>query len=252
MTIGLIGAGNMARALARGWGDPVLVTDAGSGRAAQLAAEVEGEALASNSELVDRAELIVLCHKPAQLDDVAAEISDRARAVVSVLGAISLERLRGAYPDAEIARTMPNTAVAVRAGVTALCFPADVDAAFSARVQELFERIGDAVAIPESMIEIATGIAGVGPAYMAMVAEAQVDAAVKQGMAPALATRLVAGTLAGSATLLRAREGDTLAIRREVTSPGGLTARGLAALERGGLRSAFADALDAVVGAARR
>jgi pyrroline-5-carboxylate reductase len=172
--------------------------------------------------------------------------------VVSVLGATTLERLRAAYPQAELARAMPNTAVEVRAGVTALSFPTDVDATFQARVQELFERVGEAVEMAETMIDIAAGIAGVGPAYMALVAEAQVDAAVKQGMTPALATRLVAGTLAGSATLLHAREGDTLAIRREVTSPGGITARGLAALERGGLRSAFADALEAVVGASRR
>jgi pyrroline-5-carboxylate reductase len=85
-----------------------------------------------------------------------------------------------------------------------------------------------------------------------LVAEAQVDAAVKHGMPAAQANRLVVSTLAGSATLLRARDGDTLAVRREVTSPGGVTARGLAALERGGLRSAFADALEAVVGASRR
>src|SRR5438270_5948908 len=98
MTIGMIGAGNIARALARGWGEPVLCTDGGSGRAAALAAEVGGEALQSNSELVDRADLVVLCHKPGQLHDIAAEISDRARAVVSVLGATTLERLRGAYP----------------------------------------------------------------------------------------------------------------------------------------------------------
>lgn len=242
----------MARALARGWGEPVLCTDAGSGRAAALAAEVGGEAVSSNSELVDRADLVVLCHKPSQLEDVAAEIADRARAVVSVLGATTLERLRASYPNAQIARTMPNTAVEVRAGVTALCFEGGVDAGFEARVHELFERVGEAVTLREGLIDVATGIAGVGPAYMALVAEAQVDAAIKHGMPAAEANRLVVGTLAGSATLLRARDGDTLAVRREVTSPGGLTARGLAALEHGGLRTAFADAMEAVVGAARR
>src|SRR5207248_1064463 len=75
MRVGLIGAGNMARAMARGWGDPVLCSDVGSGRAQALAKELGGEALASNVEVARRADLVVLCHKPAQLLDVAAEIA---------------------------------------------------------------------------------------------------------------------------------------------------------------------------------
>jgi pyrroline-5-carboxylate reductase len=252
MTIGLIGAGNMARALALGWGAPILCTDGGSGRANALAAELGGEALASNAELAERAELIVLCHKPAQLDAIAAEISDLATAVVSVLGGTTIEQLRTAYPSAQLARAMPNTAVEVRAGMTALCPVADAEPAFETRVRELFERVGETITLPERLMDVAAAVSGVGPAYTALIAEAQVDAAVKHGMPAADANRLVVGTLAGSATLLRARDGDTLAVRRGVTSPGGVTARGLAALERGGLRSAFADALDAVVGASRR
>jgi pyrroline-5-carboxylate reductase len=248
MTIGLIGAGNMARALARGWGGPILCTDSGSGRADALASELGGEALTSNAELVERADLIVLCHKPAQLEAVAAEIGDRAQAVVSVLGGATIERLRAAYPSAELVRAMPNTAVEVRAGVTALCPAPGADAGFETRVRELFERVGETLTLPERLIDVAAAVSGVGPAYVALVAEAQVDAAVKHGMPAEQASRLVIGTLAGSAALLRARDGDTLAVRREVTSPGGATARGLAALERGGLRSAFADALEAVAG----
>ncbi len=92
---------------------------------------------------------------------------------------------------------------------------------------------------------VAGGISGVGPAYVALVAEAWVDAAVRRGMPAPLASQLVTETLAGSAVLLRER--DTLAIRRGVASPGGTTARGLAALEREGLRRAFAAATDAVM-----
>src|SRR5258708_40058167 len=98
MTIGLIGAGNMARALARGWAEPILCTDGGSGRAAALAAELGGEALASNAELVERADLVVLCHKPAQLEAVAAQPADRAPAVGAGLGGAAVARRRGAPP----------------------------------------------------------------------------------------------------------------------------------------------------------
>jgi pyrroline-5-carboxylate reductase len=92
---------------------------------------------------------------------------------------------------------------------------------------------------------------GVGPAYQALVAEAQIDAAVRRGLTPALAGRLVVETMAGSASLLAARDYDTLTVRREVTSPGGSTARGLDALERAGVRSAFSDAMEAVEGPPR-
>jgi pyrroline-5-carboxylate reductase len=86
-----------------------------------------------------------------------------------------------------------------------------------------------------------------GPAYVALVAEAQIDAGVRHGVPARQGAELVVQTLAGTAELLRRRDYDTLAVRREVASPGGLTARGLAALEHGGLRSAFGDALDAVL-----
>jgi pyrroline-5-carboxylate reductase len=83
MVVGLIGAGNMARALALGWGDPVLCSDAGSGRAHQLAQELGGEALEGNIDVARRADLVVLCHKPHQLQAVAAEIAGEAKAVAS-------------------------------------------------------------------------------------------------------------------------------------------------------------------------
>jgi pyrroline-5-carboxylate reductase len=94
---------------------------------------------------------------------------------------------------------------------------------------------------------VAGATSGVGPAYWALLVEAQVDAAVRRGMPAALASVLVTETMAGAAELLRARDHDTLALRRAVASPGGTTARGLAALERGGIRTAFSDAIDDVV-----
>ena len=93
--------------------------------------------------------------------------------------------------------------------------------------------------MPERLIDVATAIQGVGPAYVSLFVEAQVDAAVRLGMPPALAVELATATTEGSAALLAARDFDTLALRRAVTSPGGVTARGLAALEEGGLRAAF-------------
>jgi pyrroline-5-carboxylate reductase len=248
MQVGFIGAGNMARALARGWGDPVLCTDSGSGRARALADELGGEALTSNHELAERAELVILAHPPAQLAEVAWEAAGAAKAVVSLLASTGLADLRSAYPGVPVFRIEPNTAVQVRRGVLAFA-AADgpEDAALRERVRELFARVGTVVDVPERLIEVAGACSGVGPAYWALVVEAWVDAAVEAGMPAAMATALVTETMAGSAELMRTR--DTLAMRREVAGPGGATARGLAALERGGVRAAFASAMDEVVGA---
>src|SRR6476661_7363912 len=98
MQVGFIGSGNMASALARGWGEPVLATDSGSGRAAALVEELGGEALTSNRELAERADVVVLAHKPAQTARVAGEIGGAAKAIVSLLGGVGLPELREAYP----------------------------------------------------------------------------------------------------------------------------------------------------------
>ncbi|MEA2210728.1 MAG: pyrroline-5-carboxylate reductase [Solirubrobacteraceae bacterium] len=250
MKVGFIGAGNMARAIARGWGEPVLCSDGGSGRAAALAAELGGRA-ASNLEVAQESDLTILCHKPYQFDEVAQEIGPHVTAVASVLGSITAHMLQHAYAPAPVFRVMPNTPVEVRRGVVCYSPLEGIDEGVEGQVVELFGRLGSVITLPERLLEPATAIMGVGPAYQALLAEAQVDAGVRRGLAPGLASRLVVETMSGSAALLQARDYDTLTVRREVTSPGGSTARGLDALERAGVRSAFSDAMDAVEGPAR-
>lgn len=241
----------MARAMARGWGDPVLCSDNGSGRAESLVAELGGRA-ASNREVAREADLVVLCHKPAQLQAVADEIGETARAVASVLGGASASQLAVAYKGVPVFKLMPNTPVEVRQGVILYSRARDVDAELERDVLALFERLGSVVSVPERLSSVAAAVMSVGPAYQSLLAEAQVDAAVRHGLSPALASRLVTETMAGTATLLQTRDFDTLSVRREVTSPGGSTARGLAALERAGVRAAFQDAIDSVCGAPSR
>jgi pyrroline-5-carboxylate reductase len=134
--------------------------------------------------------------------------------------------------------------VEVGKGITVVSEESDLDD----DLRGLLERLGSVMVVPEALVDVASATMGVSPAYVAVVAEAMIDAAVKEGLKPDLATRLVVETIEGTAALLRARGGDTLAVRREVSSPGGVTVRGLAALERAGLRAAFLDAMDAVMG----
>lgn len=247
MQVGLVGSGNMARAMARGWGDPVLCTDAGSGRAGRLAEELGGEAVASNAELAERADVLFLCHKPAQLEAVAAELAGSRTPVVSVLARVSLAELQRTYGDTPAARIQPNLAVEVRRGVTLVSDPVE-PAALRAGLDELLGRLGMVVHLPDERLGAAAACSGVGPAYFALVAEAMTDAAVRHGVPAAQGAAIVAETMAGTAALLERRGHDTLAVRREVASPGGTTARGLAALEREGLRPAFMAAMDDVMG----
>jgi pyrroline-5-carboxylate reductase len=235
--------------MARGWGDPVLCSDSGSGSAQALVDELGGE-VATNLEVAEKAKIVVLCHKPYQLATVASEIAGTAKAIASVLGGVTTAELQEAYPDTPVFALMPNTAVEVRRGVICLAVPGGAPNAHPemlGRVVELLGRIGTVLPIPESQMGAATGLMGVGPAYQALLAEAQIDAGVRYGLKPALAGKLVTETMAGSAELIEHRNFDTLSVRREVTSPGGSTARGLAALEAAGIRTAFHDAIDAVV-----
>jgi pyrroline-5-carboxylate reductase len=254
MQIGLIGCGNMARALARGWERPLLCADPLTQRARDLASEVGGEALASNAEVAVRSDLVILCHKPAQLQAVADEIGPGDAAIASILAATPLAALREAYPGRPVYRFIPSLPVEVRQGaVVQAAGPgvvgddAGAGSACDAQVAELFAQLGTLVVLDDALVDVAMGLMSCAPAYVALVAEAQVDAGVRRGIPAAQGAELVVQTLAGTAELLRRRDYDTMAVRREVSSPGGLTARGVDALERAGVRRAFSDALDAVL-----
>ncbi len=239
MIVGFVGSGSMAAAMARGWAGEIegmLFTDSGSGRASELAGAVRGEAVESNRELGERADLVVLAVKPAKLPEIGAEL-DGAQAIVSLLGATSLASVEAAFPGAEVARVMPNVAVEVRQGV--LC----VAGSLSAEVRGMLETLGHLVDLPDSEFDAATAVMGCAPAYLALAVEALADAGAEAGLDPELARELVVETTAGTAELLRRRHPAD--VRKAVASPGGSTEAGLEALDREGGRAAFEAAVRA-------
>jgi pyrroline-5-carboxylate reductase len=243
MKLGFIGAGNMASALARGIGEPVFVTDIVPGKAETLVEELGGEVLETPAYVADAADAVVLAHKPGQLSEVADQIRDRVKVVISILGAVPTSRIEESYPGAAVHRFLPNIPVEQRQGV--LIYAAREE---DPEVLDLFGRTGHIIRLPkEELVEPAMALMSCGPAFMALVAEALVDAGVLHGLDPADATAMVIETMAGTAAVLRDTDGDTRGLRRRVTSPGGATARGVAALEQAGLRAAFEDAVTAVV-----
>ncbi|MFL6039641.1 MAG: pyrroline-5-carboxylate reductase [Gaiellaceae bacterium] len=248
MKIGLIGAGNMAGAIARGWDEPVLVSDVDRGRAEALAAAVGGSVAASNIELAEQADVVMLCHKPAQLEEVADEIREQAMAIISILGGVPVTAVETAYPGKPVYRFMPNQPAEVRRGVS--CYVAGSRAADGPEreIVELFERLGTVVPMPDDQVDAAMAVMSCAPAWVALVAESLVDAGVKRGLDPKEAERMVAETVAGTGELLTAGQLSPEEVRRRVTSPGGLTEKGTAALEEAGLRDAFDAAVNAAVG----
>jgi pyrroline-5-carboxylate reductase len=240
MIVGFVGSGSMAAAMARGWAGEVqgmMFSDSGSGRAGELALEVGGEAVASNAELTDAADLVVLAVKPAKLDAVASETPGLSKPLISLLGATSLATVAAAFPDADVCRVMPNVAVEVRRGV--LC----VAGGESEEVRRLLGLLGHVVELPDSEFDAATAVMGCAPAYLALAVEALADAGAAAGLNAGLALKLVVETTAGTAELLRLRHPADL--RKAVASPGGSTEAGLEALDREGAREAFEAAVRA-------
>jgi pyrroline-5-carboxylate reductase len=248
MIIGFAGSGNIAAAMARGWAagddgpEQMLFTDSGSGRAASLAGEVGGEALDSNAQLAERADLLVLAVKPNALDAVAAE-AQGARAVLSLLAGTPLARVADAFPNAAAFRLMPNLAVELRHGV--LCFATDEGVANEvvAEVRESLELLGRVVDLDAELFDSATAVMGCSPAYLALVMEAIAEAGAADGLDDELAHSLVVDAAAGTVELLRQRHPADL--RKAVASPGGSTEAGLEVLEEHQVAEAFAEAVRA-------
>ena len=248
MKLGFIGAGNMASALARGIGEPVVACDVVAGKAEALVEAVGGEVVETPQQVAEQSDAIVLAHKPAQLDEVASELNGSAKVVVSILGGVPTAKLEAAYPGAAVHRFLPNIPVELGEGVLVYAAPEE-----DPELVELFGRAGRIIRLPkEELVEPAMALMSCGPAFMALVAEALIDAGVLHGLNPDDAATMVVETMAGSASVLRETGADTRGLRQRVTSPGGSTARGLAALEQAGLRAAFEDAVTAVVGFTKR
>jgi pyrroline-5-carboxylate reductase len=248
MKVGFAGAGNMAAAIARGWaagdGGPeaMMFYDLETDRAAALAAEVGGQALSALPELSAGSDVIVLAVKPAALDEVAGELGGEAPALISVLAATPVERIADAFPGVPALRVMPNQPVEVRRGLLCYVRPQAMPAELERGLLDLLGLLGALVPLEERQIDAAMAIMSSSPAYIALVAEALARGGEREGLDPALAGELVAGTLAGTAELLLKR--DPATIRSAVASPGGATEAGLAHLE-GVVEEAFVNAVNA-------
>lgn len=252
--LAVIGGGNMAQAILLGAFDAGALDPAGvvvaepdgskrrvfTDRGALGVADA-GEAL----PLLGPATQILLAVKPQVFPEVAAALGGVGdRVVISIMAGVTSaairEQLGGA---ARVVRTMPNTPAQIGKGVTAVTIGAGAGAGDDALAQNILGSVGQVVAIEEGMLDAFTGVVGSGPAYVFAMAEAMIDGAERVGFDAALADRIVRGTIEGAAGLLASDERSAGDLRQAVTSRGGTTAAGLAAMADGGFHDAVASAV---------
>jgi pyrroline-5-carboxylate reductase len=271
--IAIIGGGNIGEALLAGLlqsGRQVkdlVVAEAYPARAAQLA-EKYSVRVTDVADAAENAAYVIVAVKPDAVEGVVETLADAAsdadsssveQVVVSVAAGVPTSFYEAKLPaGAPVVRAMPNTPMLVGAGITALSRGRFANDAQLAEVSEIFSAVGAVLTVPEKQMDAVTAVSGSGPAYFFLMVEAVVDAGVAAGLPRPVATELAAQTMAGAAAMLldRMTESgpgsvvgplDTSAaqLRASVTSPGGTTAAGLRELERGGLRSAVASAVEA-------
>ncbi len=237
----------MASALARGLGEPALIFDVQAERAEALAEEVGGKAANSAGEVAERSDVVILAHKPAQLEEASEGVAGTAKAIASIVAATPVSRLEEVYPETPVYRFIPNIPVEVGRGV--LCYVPGSLAAEGPQKEllQLLGHCGTVIEVEERLMGAATALMSCGPAFVALVVDAFADAGVAHGLESSLARRLVVETMAGSAAFLDANSLDAGGLQDRVATPGGLTEKGLGVLEENGIREAFAAAVDLVL-----
>ena len=258
LRIGFLGTGKMATALALGWLKAGLVraeqlrgSDPFAEARAAFASATGGQSLPNNRQVVAESDLVVLAVKPQQMGDLLAEVGPTVQSaqplVVSIAAGVGLQTIadRLGVAGCRLVRVMPNMPCLVGASASAYAAGPGATAADVQLVDRLFNAVGRAFPVAEKLLDAVTGLSGSGPAFVFVMIEALSDGGVRMGLPRDLATQLAAQTVLGSAKLLLETGQHPGALKDMVASPAGTTIAGLHALERGGLRAALMDAVEA-------
>ena len=211
-------------------------------------------ATSDNREAAKKADLILIAVKAGDAKQVLGEISQftAGKIVISLMAAITIERLERALPRAKVVRAMPNIAAVIGESVTAYSLGGKATPDDEATVQLVLGSFGDYVKVPESLLNPITALSGSGPAYIAVVIEAMVSAGLKVGIPRDISLKLVTKTLTGTANLLSEKKMHPAELRDTVTTPAGTTIAGIYELERGALRTSMMNAVEAATMAAEK
>ncbi|VEP17049.1 Pyrroline-5-carboxylate reductase [Hyella patelloides LEGE 07179] len=256
LALGVIGGGVMAEAIVSCLiaqkvyaADSILVSEPQEKRR-EFWQQQYGVGVTDENLAVMNAETVLLAIKPQILESVVTALDlathqELSPLIVSILAGVTLESLESAFAGCPVIRVMPNTPATVGAAMSAIALGTDVSSQQIQIATDIFAAVGEVVTVPESLIDGVTGLSGSGPAYVALMVEALADGGVAVGLPRAIAQKLAIQTLLGTAKLLQESGMHPAVLKDRVSSPGGTTIAGVAALEKGGFRAAVMEAVKA-------
>lgn len=256
MKIGIIGAGNMASALAGGLitagvvsSDELSISDinpVGLERWKKLGVF----STQSNVEVIGRSDIVILAVKPNVLPCVLEEISPKLanKVLISIAAGVQIEAMEKILgSDVKIIRAMPNTPAQVNCGMTVIAPNKNISASELDDAKAVLSGVGDVVVLEEKYINAATAIHGSSPAYIYMLIDAMADCGVKYGIPKNISLQLAAKAVEGSAKMVLENNVHPQALKDAVCSPGGTTIEAVLELEKTGFKSSIAQAIDKCV-----
>lgn len=256
MRLGVIGCGKMGTALVEGAirsgavaKEDVCGIDPSESAREQFA-RATGARVGLEFSILAGCDVLLLCTKPLDIAGALREISKTTQNVpllaLSIAAGITLDALEASAADhIRVIRAMPNTPALVGKGAAAFCLGTRATRDDAASANKLLGAVGLAVEVPERLMDAVTGLSGSGPAYIYLVIEALADGGVRAGLARADALKLAAQTVLGAAAMVLETGSHPAVLKDMVTSPGGTTIAGLAALEEQGVRAAMISAVTA-------
>lgn len=255
-TIGFIGLGQMARAMARAWAaqfpDTTGFTGFDPAKDARniTRSQIPGLCIADDNEAVVRgSDTVVLAVKPQVMSQVCEQIATEVQIsqplIISIAAGIRLEQLCRWLGTDRVVRVMPNTPCLVGVGASAFASAGTASVQDRQQVEQLFQAIGVCHELEEGLLDAVTGLSGSGPAFVFVVLEALIEGGMQMGLPQAVAQSLAAQTVLGAASLLQHEQVDPLVLKNRVASPGGTTVAGLTELENGEVRAAMIAAVSA-------
>lgn len=246
---GFIGAGAMAETIAAGMiqrglcqGDDIIMSNRSQEKLQRLQQTLGIHAAASNDQVVEQAQHIVIAVKPQQFSLMCSQLRKKpqsSQTIISIMAGISIAALSQQLGETAIFRVMPNTPAKIGWGMTGVAAGALATEEQKQIVLDMFNSVGKTILIEEAYIDAVGAVSGSGPAYMYQILEALADGAVLTGLPRATAYQLAAQTMAGSAMMLLETGEHPGVLKDQVTSPGGTTIRALKVMEEKGVRSAM-------------
>ena len=250
--LGFIGGGAMAEAITAGLvGNKVVapgnifISDHKAARCKELASRY-GVNARVGADFLPQVDFLILAVKPQVAAKALEEIKGglaKETVLISIVAGLTLASLEGVLGQRPLVRVMPNTPLAVGAGMTAFAVNGLVSEEAGAAVREIFASSGEALQVKEEQLDAVTGLSGSGPAYGFLVIDALADGGVAAGLKRADAIKLAAQTMLGAARMVLQTGSHPDVLRDQVTSPAGTTIEGVRVLEREGLRSALIEAV---------